>query len=211
MTNQGHAKRELTLAGIQGEAFTFCMKVVEFFDRLLQEEFPVYQKKLDLFRTYGAASKDQRPLGGDLRELYKLLDRTLAQEPGLQPTTLVDNALLLVQQQILSPLQGTEDEWEFLSDFETIRLFQNVRDRRVFKKVGVDSMEHLQLSARLFRQSNGAVYSRGDRSNRTIDSFPYTPYVEYVEVDDIDNLQDDQLESALVVDGDVPVEQELSS
>jgi hypothetical protein len=187
------------------------MKVVEFFDRLEQEESPVYKRTLDLFRTYGAAPKDQRPLGGDLRELYKLLDKTLAQEPGLQLSTLVNNALLLVQQQLLSPLQGTEDEWEFRSDFETARLFQNVRDRRVFKTVGIDSTEYLQLSAHLFRQSNGAVYSRGYSSNRIIDSFPYTPSVEYVDVDDVDNLQDDQLESDLVVDGDVPVEQELST
>ena len=75
----------------------------------------------------------------------------------------------------LSPLQGTENEWNEVGE----GIWQNNRCSHVFK--GKDGRVY-DSQGKVFRESNGCFYTSID--SRVYIEFPYTPKIEYVDVED---------------------------
>ena len=72
----------------------------------------------------------------------------------------------------LTPLQGTDDEWNEIGD----GVFQNNRCGRVFK--GADGKAY-DIEGIVFKDSDGCHYT--SRDSRVYITFPYTPTTEYVD------------------------------
>jgi hypothetical protein len=79
----------------------------------------------------------------------------------------------------LIPLQGTDDEWNDVSDSggrDNGPLFQNNRCSHVFK----DSGGAYDIDGKVFVESDGFSYTNCE--SRVPVTFPYTPKTEYVDV-----------------------------
>lgn len=74
----------------------------------------------------------------------------------------------------LTPLQGTDDEWNEVDD----GMWQNNRCSHVFKDADGRAYD---IDGRVFREKEGMSYI--SRDSRVYITFPYTPKTEYVDVD----------------------------
>lgn len=80
----------------------------------------------------------------------------------------------------LMPLQGTDDEWNDVSEYSSTeggKLYQNNRCSRVFK----NDTGAWDIDGRVFVEPNGSAYTSYE--SRTPVTFPYTPTTEYVNVE----------------------------
>ena len=87
----------------------------------------------------------------------------------------------------LSPLTGSNDEWDDISD----GLLQNKRDSRVFKP---NDEEPYTIDAYAFREPNGSCYT-GRSSHKEI-KFPYRP-CETIYIDVPFNVSDEFIKNAI--------------
>lgn len=73
----------------------------------------------------------------------------------------------------LCPLNGTDEEWNKVSD----ECFQNRRCSHVFKDVDGRAYD---INGKIFREPDGSCYTSKD--SRVFIEFPYTPKKEYIDV-----------------------------
>ncbi len=83
---------------------------------------------------------------------------------------------LLIKGAILSPLQGTEEEWELLSKEGEADVWRNRRMRTVMR---TDDMRCFDTRGKVFITLDGEEEIHGTESCVQI-TFPYTPYTEYI-------------------------------
>lgn len=87
---------------------------------------------------------------------------------------------IIFRRRLLTPLQGTDDEWIDRSEMSGEFWLQNIRDSRVFKTLRGLSF----IGAFVFEDEDGSWFSNGD-SQITFDGFPYMPpetqYLKYYE------------------------------
>jgi len=76
----------------------------------------------------------------------------------------------------LIPLQGTDDEWNEVSE----GVWQNNRCSHVFKQTDRFDGQAYDINGKVFREPSGACYT--GRESAVPVTFPYTPKTEYVDV-----------------------------
>ncbi|MEE9366757.1 MAG: hypothetical protein V3W44_08730 [Dehalococcoidales bacterium] len=92
---------------------------------------------------------------------------------GMSASIVTNLVERLMRFEPLTPLQGTDDEWNAVGDND----LQNKRCSHVFKRNG----EAYDIQGRVFREPNGATYTSKD--SRVPVTFPYVPKTEYVDVE----------------------------
>lgn len=90
----------------------------------------------------------------------------------------------------LTPLKGTDDEWQEIGNLDDGGLmYQNKRDSRVFRDSHKDYSEDYFIDGKIFIEEDGCGFTSYD-SRVLIDSYPYTPTSEYVYIDSEGNPVD---------------------
>lgn len=112
-------------------------------------------------------------------EVLKILNE--ASLSGEDKDKTAETFLLVAAFKPLVPLQGTDDEWNFL-DYDDRTMYQNNRCSHVFKdKAG----RAYDIDGKVFREPDGSCWGGGRHGNTDV-KFPYTPVTEYVDVDNVD-------------------------
>jgi hypothetical protein len=116
-------------------------------------------------------------VGDGFRHVMELIDALLAQgheEGGNTMKVVISTFYQLANFETLTPLQGTDDEWEQLNP----HLYRNVRCGRVFKELGVGCYDS---QATIFVDDQNRMFTRQPQSRRMV-AFPYTPQTTFVRV-----------------------------
>lgn len=130
------------------------------------------------FRAAGYTPLDQPQEDGPnkwMQESVLELIRVFSKQghSGMSAGYCIEMFCKLAKFEPLVPLQGTDDEWNEVSD----EIWQNNRCSHVFK--GADGRAY-DINGRIFREPNGCCYT--GYGSRVYVTFPYVPTSEYVDV-----------------------------
>ncbi len=127
----------------------------------------------------GAFSEEDDFYGGMTGKAVMELVKTFAEQnhSGMSAAIVIQLFSKVAAYEPLSPLQGTEDEWEegYLND----GMKQNKRCSHVFMNKDGKAYD---IQGKVFREPDGTCYTSSD--SLVFIEFPYTPKTEYVDVPD---------------------------
>lgn len=137
------------------------------------------KKELAGLRSSGAPDGDDRSdamQDAIERDIIEIIERFAAQgHSGSSASYAISCLERLLRYEPLTPLRGTDDEWNEVGEQNGGPLYQNNRCSRVFK----DPTGAYDIYGKVFREPNGACFT--SRDSRVAVTFPYTPTTIFVD------------------------------